>query len=83
MLTTLDPVSSMAVADDEKLSDLLQSVNDSALLESIDGDGLSNLLASLEEDTISESATQGDEPSSNGKISDKRVITCPECGFEF
>ena len=83
VLATLDPVAAMAVADETKLADLLQSVNASALLESIDGNSLNNLLESLEEGALPESGTQGDDSGASGEISNTHVITCPECGFEF
>lgn len=77
VLATIDPVAALAVADKEQLDALLQSVQS----------GDSAVQAMLAELAAKEGIISPDfEPvgiEEQGRLDQKKKVTCPECGCEF
>jgi len=71
ILATLDPLAAMAEADTEVLADLLASVTS-------EDAALTSMLAAL---AVPDFSPVGlDE---QGKLDEKKQVTCPECGHDF
>jgi len=71
ILATLDPLAAMAEADTDALADLLAAVTS-------DDAALTSMLAAL---AVPDFSPVGlDE---QGKLDEKKQVTCPECGHDF
>ena len=77
VLATLDPIGAMAAADAAKLDDLLRDVQSGEA-------GVQAMLAQLAEDTgITPPDFQPVSIDEQGRLDQKAMVKCPECGHEF
>jgi hypothetical protein len=77
VLATLDPLGAMAQADAAKLDELLREVQSSEA-------GIQQMLAKLAEDTgITPPNFEPVGIDEQGRLDQKAMVKCPECGHEF
>lgn len=77
ILATFDPITAMAVADKEKLDELLQNLQ-------VEDEGIRQAIVALaEKEGVSAPGFEPVDPLTQPWLDEKAKAICPECGHEF